>query len=310
MSKIIKRIFSSTGIYWSMFYFLSKTKIDRFISDKKYLSLLYRCLMSKKLNLENPQTFNEKIQWLKLYYRNPIYHYLVDKASVKQIVAEKIGRQYVIETIGVWDRFEDIIIEDLPNQFVLKTTHSGGNSGVVICKDKSQFDIKVAKLKLNKSLKESSYWPGREWPYKSIKPRIIAEPYLSDNSEANHEGLTDYKFSCFNGMADNVMVCIDRHIGDTKFYFFDKSWNLLRINKRGLEAPKGFTLPKPEKIDEMFDVASKLSEGFPYSRVDLYYVNNKVYFGEITFFPDSGFDSNLLPITDEYIASKIILKKY
>ena len=187
---------------------------------------------------------------------------------------------------------------------MLKTTNGGGGD-VVICKEKLKFDKEDAIKRLNQGLKKSIYSKLREWPYKNVKPQIIAETYMEDESG----GLVDYKFSCFDGYVDCVMVCLDRHLKDTKFYFFDKEWNLKRLNARGKNAPKNFTIPKPSGIDEMFEIASKLSKDFPFVRVDLYAVNGHVYFGEMTFYPDSGFDANLLLETDEYFGQLIDLSK-
>lgn len=278
-------------------------KYGQKMDDETYLKKVYKLQMGKDLNLENPQTFNEKLQWLKLYDRKPEYTQMVDKYAAKEYVADKIGEEYIIKTLGVWDKFDDIDFSTLPNQFALKTTHDSG--GVVICKDKATFDIKKAKEKLEKSLKRKYYYVWREWPYKNVKPRIIAEEFLTDKSG----GLIDYKFFCFNGVADCVMVCIDRHINDTKFYFFDKNWELKRLNIRGKNAPEGFTLPKPKNMNKMFEIAEELSKGIKYVRVDLYESNDNIYFGELTFFPDSGFDSNILEEADTYWGNLIDLTK-
>lgn len=272
-----------------------------FLPDKLYLQIVFRLEMGYKLNLKNPQTFSEKLQWLKLYNRKPEYTTMVDKAAVKEHVAKIIGEEYITPTLGVWDRFEDIDFDSLPNQFVLKTTHGGGNTGVVICKDKSSFDKESAKTRLNKSLKSCIYRRYKEWPYKNVKHRIIAEEYIIDSTGE----LNDYKFSTYNGEATDVMVCLERGSGDTKFYFFDSNWNLLRYNKRGKDAPTDFTIPKPKNMDKMFEIAATLSKNTPYLRVDLYNVDGKVYFGELTFFPQSGFDRNLLKETEILFGSRI-----
>ena len=266
--------------------------------DKLYLTLLFRLKMGYWMDWKNPKTFSEKLQFLKLYNRKPEYTQMVDKYAVKEYVDKIIGEEYIIPTLGVWDRPEDIDWDSLPQKFVLKTTHGGGSSGVVICKDKSTFNKADAIAKLKKSLNECIYKSLREWPYKGVQKRIIAEQYLSDESIYNKNGITDYKFFCFNGYVDNVMVCIDRELKDTKFYFFDKDWKVLPLNKRGLEVEPDFKLPKPKEINKMFEIAGKLSESIPFLRVDLYFINNKIYFGETTFFPYSGFDSNLLHGTE------------
>lgn len=270
-------------------YFL--TTLCRFIPDRTYLKMVFRIKMGKKLDLENPKTFCEKIQWLKLNDRNPEYGKLVDKETVKDIVARKIGAEYIIQTLGAWDTVDEIEWDKLPDRFVLKTTHGGGGDGVVVCRDKKTFDRAGAVRKLKRAMKIDLFCKVREWSYKGINKRIIAERYIEDS---NRE-LVDYKFFCFDGYVDCVMICVDRQIGEPKFYFFDKDWKLLRYNKRGLAAPEGFTVPKPEGLEEMYEVASKLSEGFTFARIDLYDVDGKVYFGEITFYPNSGLDNNLVP---------------
>ena len=275
-------------------------RFGRLIPDKFQIESYYRLEMGKKLDLKNPKTMNEKLQWLKLYNRKEEYRSLVDKVKVKDIVAQKIGKKYVVPILGVWDRFDDIDFDNLPNQFVLKTNHSGGNTGVIIVPDKSKFNKKEAKNKLEESLKSDVYRSYREWPYKGMDKKIFAEEYLGSD-------LVDYKFYCFDGDADCVLLCIDRQIGAAKFYFFDKDWKLCRYNKRGKEAPEGFTLPKPEGIDEMFRLASEMSKGFPFVRMDFFDVNGKIYFGEYTFFPASGYDYNRLPESDLYFGNKIKL---
>lgn len=279
-------------------------KIVSLIPDKLYLSLKYYKNFGRFPNWKNPQTFSEKLQWLKLYDRKPEYTTMVDKYAVKDYVASIIGSEYVIPTLGVWDRPEDIEWEKLPNQFVLKTSHGGGSDGVVICRDKKTLDKQRVIGLLNKNLQTDLYEIHREWPYKNVPKRIIAEQYLDPAPDID---LYDYKFSCFDGYVTDVMVCTERDSGETKFYFFNKDWELLPLNIRGKTVPVGFTLPKPSCIDEMFELASKLSKGLPYARVDLYAVNGKPYFGEITFFPNSGFDKNLLPETEKWHGSLIKL---
>ena len=179
---------------------------------------------------------------------------------------------------------------------------------MVVCKEKREISKELIKNKLARCLKRNYFWLGREWTYKNIKPRIIAEQYIQDTETKD---LRDYKFYCFRDVVDSVLVCVDRESGSTKFYFFDKEWNLKRYNKRGKEAPAGFTLPKPDNMDEMFEIAKKLSvaSGAPFLRVDLYNVNGKIYFGELTFYPDCGMDRNRLPETDEYFGSLVDLSK-
>lgn len=275
--------------------------------EPDYLKILYRLKMNKKLHLEHPRDYQEKLQWLKLYNHDPKYTRMVDKITAKEYAAEVIGDQYIIPTLGIWEHFDQIDFDKLPNQFVLKTNHSGGNTGVVVCTDKSKLNKAEAKHKLEASLRRSVYTKLREWPYKNVKPMIMAESFMSDDSEFNKGGLSDYKFTCFNGTADNVMVCTDRASGETKFYFFDQAWNLMPLNVRGKNTDPSFKLPKPACMDEMFEIAGRLSEGIPFLRVDLYCINERPYFGETTFFPASGFDPNILPETEEYFGDKIIL---
>ncbi len=284
------------------------------IPDKEYLQMVFRAEMGKKLNLKNPRTFNEKLQWLKLYNRNPNYPQMVDKCTAKEYVANIIGEQYIIPTLGIWHHFEDINFSILPEQFVIKCTHDSAST--IICKDKKSLNIEETKMKIESHLKKNTYSFGREWPYKDLKPRIIAEKYLQNCSSMNDDcqkteikkdELTDYKFYCFNGYVDCVMICFDRESNDTKFYFFDHDWKLKRINKRGMEAPDGFSLPRPSCLDEMFRIASSLSQGIPFVRVDLYQSDKQVFFGEMTFFPQSGFDSNYRLETDLYFGNLIDL---
>lgn len=425
------------------FSYLAKLGVYNHMSDEDYLMRKFQLTFNRKLDLQNPQTFNEKLQWLKLYDRKPIYTTMVDKYEAKKYVASIIGDEHIIPTLGVWEHFDEIDFDSLPNQFVLKCTHDCG--GLIICKDKSKLDIAAAKKKIEKCMKRNYYWSGREWPYKNVKPRIIAEKYMEDKNkielwdykffcfnglakcykvdfdrfvsqkanyftaegklmqlgedicfpdfkkaipihanlekikefaaklseikpfirtdfydidgkvlfgeltfypasgfekfiyEENNEswlkfpessgggyiiiyndllcvltcknsGLTDYKFFCFDGYVDCVMVCLERSSGDTKFYFFDKDWNLKRLNIQGKNAPEGFTISKPKCMDTMFDIAATLSKGLPFARVDLYQSDGHIYFGEMTFFPDSGFDANLLPETDEYFGDFIDLR--
>ena len=255
-----------------------------FRNDELYLKIIFRCFMGKRLDLNNPKTFSEKLQWLKLYNRKPEYTMMVDKYAVKEYVAEKIGEQYIIPTLGVWDRVEDIDWNSLPKQFVLKTTHAGGGNGVVICKDKSTFDIDKAKAKLGKSMNSNPYYTLREWPYKNVKPRIIAEQYLVDESGIE---LKDYKFFCFNGEVRLFKVDFNRQ-NEHRANYYDTDWNLLPFGEVSCPPNTSKVLQRPDNFESMLILASKLSQNIPFVRVDFYNVRGKVYFGEITFFPASG----------------------
>lgn len=277
-------------------------KCPHWMSDKFYLSVLWKKVMGYELDWRHPRTFNEKLQWLKLNDQNPLYTTLVDKYRVKQWVADKIGEQYVIPTLAVYGSVDEINLDALPERFVLKCNHDSGS--VVICKDKASFDLEEAKRKLSGALKENFYWKAREWPYKEVQRCVFAEQYLEENEGG---GLVDYKFFCFHGDPDCVMVCVDRHIKQPKFYFFDKNWNLRRLNIRGKEAPDDFSLPQPPMLDKMFELAGALSVGIPFVRADFYDVGGDVKFGEMTFFPEGGFDFRILPEADLYFGKRIVI---
>lgn len=260
-------------------------KYFKFLPDKTYVKLYYRFSTGKKLDLKNPRTFTEKLQWLKVYDHNPLYTTLVDKYAVKLWVAAKIGEQYIIPTLGVWNNFDEIEFDTLPDQFVLKTTHGGGSAGVVICKNKDTFDKESAKTKLENSLSISGYEKHREWPYKNVPRRIIAEKYLEPQPELND--LPDYKFFCFNGEPKYCQVVSGRN---TKkgIDFFDLKWNHQPF-REPKKYPNADIVPaKPKCLDKMRLLAAQLAEGKAFSRIDFYEVNGKVLFGEITFFPTSG----------------------
>lgn len=253
------------------------------MNDIEYLKRLYRAQMKKELNLDNPKTYNEKLQWLKLYDRNPLYTKMVDKYEVKRYVADLIGDEYIIPTIGVWDRFDDIDFDKLPNQFVLKCTHDSG--GLVICKDKSKLDLEAAKLKICKSLNRNYYYQGREWAYKDVKPRIIAENYMVD--ESGYE-LKDYKFFCFNGVVKAMFIATDRQVvgEETKFDFFDADFNHLPFTNGHPNSKQ--IIQKPTQFEQMKQLAVILSDGIPHARIDFYEIKGQIYFGEITLSHWSG----------------------
>ena len=258
--------------------------LDKYFSirlkDDAYLKLYYEKVFNKKLNLSNPKTFNEKLQWLKLYDRNPKYTIMVDKSLVKNYVKEIIGDTYIIPTIGIYDNFKQINFELLPNSFVMKCTHDSG--GIILCKDKSIFDKKKAYKIIKKGLKHNYFYDGREWPYKNVKPRIIIEKYMM---ESNNSELNDYKLFCFNGVPKYVLVCSDR-MSNLKETFYDINWNLAPFKRPNHDIDK--SIKKPKNFNKMIELATKLSKNIPFVRVDFYEVNNKIYFGELTFFPASG----------------------
>ena len=258
--------------------------LNHWMDDEKYLKKYFHALMGYDLDLDDPKTFNEKLQWLKLHDRKPIYTTMADKYAVKEYVASIIGNEYVVPAFGVWDRFEDIDFKSLPDQFVLKCTHDSG--GLVICTDKEQIDWDKAKHKIQKCLKNNYFWRGREWPYKDIKPRILAEKYMVDEETKE---LRDYKFFCFDGVPLYLFIATDRQKGDdqVKFDYFDIDFNRLPM-RQAIHPNSTYDIPKPDTYDEMVDIASKLSKGIPQVRIDLYEVNGRVYFGEYTFYHHCG----------------------
>lgn len=279
---ILKRILRVIKCPSKIVWFLNGYRIGHVFSDKFVLKNLYRVHIGKKLNLKNPQTFNEKLQWLKLYDRKPEYTTMVDKYEAKKYVADKIGSEYIIPTFGVWDKFDDIDFDKLPDQFVLKCTHDCG--GLVIVKDKSKFDIEEARNKINKCLKRNYYWSNREWPYKNVKPRIIAEQYMEDEETGE---LRDYKFFCFNGKCKCFKIDFDRYINHRANYY-DREKKLLPFGEKVCPPEPCRELKIPDTIEDMIKLAECISATHPFMRVDFYSVNRKIYFGEATLFPNAG----------------------
>lgn len=255
------------------------------MDDEKYLKKLYKANFGKELDLENPKTFNEKLQWLKLYDRKPEYTMMVDKYKVRKYIAERLGEEYLIPLLGVWDDPEEIDFDKLPNQFVLKCNHNSG-LGMCICKDKSKLDIKKVKAELKKGLKQDYYLHGREWPYKNVKRKIICEKYMTDDSS---DELKDYKFMCFGGEVKCSFVCSERFSKDgLKVTFYDRDWNVMPFERH---YPKSSVpIEKPENYDKMIEFSEKLSSKLPFARMDFYETGGRLYFGEITFFPGSGLE--------------------
>lgn len=266
-----------------IFVFLQRRCNFKVLPDKTYLEVKYRSKFGKKLDWDNPQTFNEKLQWLKMHDRKPIYSTMVDKYEAKKYVAERIGEEYIIPTYGVWDRFDDIDFDALPDQFVLKCTHDCG--GLVIVKDKKNFDKEAARKKINKAMKRNYYYRTREWPYKNVKPRVLAEKYMEDPKTAE---LRDYKFFTFHGIVKSMFIATERNSSEeTKFDFFDADFEHLHFTNGH---PNAAVCPeKPERFEEMKCLAEKLSTDIPHLRVDFYEVDGRIYFGELTFFHWNGF---------------------
>ena len=247
--------------------------------DSLWLKMIYRNKFHRNLNLSNPQSFNEKLNWLKLYNRNPLYSTLVDKFAVKKYVADLIGEEYVIPCYGVWDSFDEIDFNNLPDKFILKCTHDSG--GICICRNRETFDCSEAKDIISKSLKHNFFWWTREWVYKNVKPRVLAEKLMNDHTGEN---LRDYKFWCFNGKPI-YMYCSVKS-GDVYESFYDMDYMPVNINHNFPRSD--FEIPKPECFEEMKSLALKLSENIPFVRVDFYQVDRKVYFGEFTFYDWGG----------------------
>lgn len=253
-------------------------------SDAAYLRLYFFFFMKKPLRLKNPQTFNEKLQWLKLYDRNPLYTILVDKFEVKKYVTACIGKEYVAHVLGMWDSPEDLSFDNLPKSFVLKTTHGGGNNGVVIVKDKEMADITKIRKALKENLKIDLYKVSKEWPYKNVRRRIIAEEYLEDSETGE---LRDYKFLCFNGVVKALYVATERQTREEPYFnFFDENYNSLEFSNGH---PRAEIPPvKPALFEQMKSIAETLSKGLPHVRVDLYQANGRIFFGEFTFYHMGG----------------------
>ena len=264
------------------------------VPDETYLIRMFKAKMGYELNLDNPKTYNEKLQWLKIYDRKPIYTTMVDKYRAKEYVAQIIGEQYIIPTLGVWNHFDEIDFEKLPDKFVLKCTHDSG--GLIICKDKSSFDIKKARQVINNSLQKNYYFKFREWPYKNVKPQIIAEKFMYSSKEGIGIPIMDYKIYTFNGVARMCMINQDRGI-HTKADYFDRDFKWLDF-KWGYDHAN-IQIKKPDQFEKMFKLAEKLAYGCPELRVDFYEVDGQIYFGELTFFDGSGFEK-IEPVEWDY----------
>lgn len=277
------------------FSFLFHRGFYKSMPDDEIVKRLWKYRMHTDLDLNNPQTFNEKLQWLKLHDHKPEYHIMADKYRVRKYIADTIGEEYLIPLIGVWDSPDDIDFDSMPSQFVLKCNHNSG-LGMCICKDKSMLDIKNVKRELRKGLAEDFYYHSREWPYKDIPRKIIAEKYMTDESGTE---LKDYKVLCFGG----VPKLIELHTGrftDTHYQdFYNADWEKLAMNQLG-EMSSPNLAPKPSCLDEMLKLSAVLSKNIPHVRVDWYIVNGKLYFGELTFFDASGFDP-FNDIKDDYL---------
>jgi hypothetical protein len=294
---LIKSLISHPRLFLSALW---SSRIFHFVPDRIFLKIKYFLIFGKRLNLKNPQTFNEKIQWLKLYDRKPEYTQIVDKYEVRKYIEDRIGNEYLIPLFGVWDNFDDINFDNLPNQFVLKANHFSG--GVFICKDKQGFDIEKTRKEMNKVLKRNYYFYGREWPYKNVKPRIKAEKYMVDESGVE---LKDYKIYCYDGLPKYILVCSERYLrSGLKKTFFDPNWNYIHgiVNWPKSEQ----TIKEPHSLKEMLRLSRLLSKDISFLRVDFYEVQEKIYFGELTIHPAAGFEDHSTPDWDKKMGEGIL----
>lgn len=278
--------------------------MKQLLPTKMYIKWMYKKKFGKSLDLHNPKTFNEKMQWLKIYDRKSEYTKMVDKYAVREYVSKKIGDEYLIPLLGVWEKFEDINFNELPDKFVLKCTHDSG--GVMICKEKKYFDKNKAKLFFDKHLSNNYYYGTREYPYKNIKPKIIAEKYLED--EIIKQTPEDYKLMCFNGKVKCSFVCTERGSDNgLKVTFFDEYWKKLPFSRMYPASTQD--IPKPINYDKMVELSEILASNIPFVRIDFYEVNNKLYFGEITFYPGSGLEE-FTPVEWDYKLGELIKLPY
>ena len=269
------RILAAKGVYKNM-------------PDEEYLKKLYKAHFGKELNLENPQTYNEKLQWLKLYYRRPDYTMMADKLAVRPYIAEKIGEEHLVPLLGVWESADDIDFDALPEQFVLKCNHNSG-LGLCICKDKSTLNIKKVRSELEKGLKQDFFTVSREWQYKDIPHRILAEKYLKDEKQNEKSGIINYKVTCFNGEPKYIYVSsnIEGKKNDRLSLLTPEWENAPFTHKR--YKPFDTLPPKPLNYDKMLEYSRILSETIPCLRVDFYEVGGQLYFSELTFNTAGGF---------------------
>ena len=278
--------------------------INNLLSDKVFIKKAFKAHLGYSLDLNNPKTFNEKLQWLKLYDRKPIYTTMVDKVLVKDYVANIIGKEYIIPTLGVWDSPDEIDYSKLPDKFVLKCNHNSG-LGMCICKDKSSLYINKVNRELQEGLKQNYYLTQREWPYKNVKRKIIAEEYLGTD-------LIDYRFYCFDGKVEYIYQYFNKTAEDdskpmiNNCNIYDRKWKLQEFHQAS--TPSGNTIA-PIQLELMIELSEKLSRNCPFIRVDFYDINGKVFFGELTFYPGAGFSKFYPPEYDEVIGKKLILPR-
>jgi hypothetical protein len=256
----------------------------RLVPDRPWLAAMYLMRVGRPLHLDPPRTFTEKIQWLKLYRRNPRLTTLADKYAVRQYVAEHVGTELLIPLVGVYDSFEQVPFSELPDRFILKATHGSGWN--VLCRDRGAFDTGEARRQFALWMRTNYYWPGRSWPYKNIQPRVLCEHLLSTGDTP---GLDDYKIHCFGGRPAYIQYITGRFVGQTRESFYDTDWTLQEFTLTF--PPHDRPQPAPQRLRDMVHIASKLSQGLAYARIDLYEVGGRVYFGEVTLHPANGMDN-------------------
>lgn len=276
-------------------------KYLKWVPDKIYLSVIYRILLNEKMNIKNPLSYTQKLQWLKVYDKKERYHILVDKYKVRKYVSDKIGEEYLIPLINVYENVEEIKWDELPREFVLKATHTSGD--VIICKNKLDLDKEKCIKEMQGWLKRDYYSFFREWPYKNLTPRIVCEEFISEIGDVP----VDYKIMCFSGKPKIIQVHHGRFSNHTIEYY-DICWNKIDIYSEGYSIATNVTR-RPQQLNKMLEIAQKLSTGLPQSRIDLYLVNNKIFFSEITFFDGAGFDKFYPEEYNDYLGSLINLEE-
>lgn len=304
MSITVKKLFKYA--FDADYRFLINADRGRYdaMDDESFLHRKFKACMGRELDLDDPKTFNEKLQWLKLYDRRDEYTMLVDKYLVRDYIREKLGEAYLIPLIGAWDSPDEIDFDALPEKFVLKCNHNSG-VGMYICRDKSKMDVKRVKAELRRGLAQDYYLTGREWPYKNVPRKIICEKFMVNENEPD---LKDYKFQCLNGRIDHAFVCVGRSDPQNlRYYYFDADWNELPYSVHKCDDRDFLMKLKPKTWDRMKEIAELLCADLPEVRVDLYEINGQIYFGELTFFTSSGFDDTITPEADLEIGSRLIL---
>ena len=302
MGRIINIVKNLVRNPFLTFPYLGSMNLLNWMPDSLYLRGCFRASLGHKLNLKNPKTFNEKLQWLKLYDRNPAYTQMVDKYAVREYIKNTIGEEYLIPLLGVWDSFDEIDFNTLPNQFVLKTNHDSGT--VIICKNKNTFDKDAARKKINRALKKNYYYSGREWPYKNVKPKIIAEMYMVDESGVE---LKDYKLFAFDGMIKLIQVDFDR-FGYHRRNIYTPEWELVPLSIL-YPSDENVLIERPQPLNKLIDLSSILSKGIPHVRTDFYVIHDKIYFGELTFYHGSGYEPFYPEVWNKTLGDYIQLPK-